>query len=168
MNAYRSSGFTLTEMMISLAILGILFAGAFPSYGAWMQSGQIRTAAESLEAGLQLARSEAVSRNARVSSTLSGNDWSVDTVSPVQNIQSRKGAEGTSNVAINSPQSTVTFNGMGRIVPPTNVTFSVSNPAGGTCQAAGGQMRCLNVSVQVGGAIRLCDPALPSSNPQAC
>lgn len=168
MTVHRCRGFSLIEMLISLVILGILFAGALPSYGVWIQSGQIRTAAESLEAGLQLAHSEAVRRNARVSTTLTGNDWSVDTVSPAQNIQSRKGAEGSSNVAISSPQSTITFNGMGRIVPPTNLTFGVINPSGGACQTAGGPMRCLNVSVEVGGAVRLCDPALPSSNPQAC
>ena len=62
----RMRGFTIIELMITIAILGILLAIGLPSMGKMLQNGQIRTAAESAAAGLQFARNEAIRRNAPV------------------------------------------------------------------------------------------------------
>jgi type IV fimbrial biogenesis protein FimT len=169
----RQKGVSLIEMMIGLTILGMLLAISFPGYMTWIQNTQIRTATESVLNGLQLARAEAVRRNTQVSFTLTGNDWSVDVVSPARNIQSRNGNDGSKNVVVASNQNAITFNGLGRIspVPATNITFSVTNPAGGVCQVTSGIMRCLSVSVMTSGQVRMCDPALTLSaptNPQSC
>lgn len=56
-------GFTLVEMMVTLALVAIVFAMALPSAGAWIANSRIRNAAESLANGLQQARAEAVRRN---------------------------------------------------------------------------------------------------------
>ena len=55
----RARGVTLIEMLIGLTVLGILLMLGMPSYTTWIQSTKIRAAAESLQAGLQLARAEA-------------------------------------------------------------------------------------------------------------
>ena len=62
----RLKGFTLVELLIGIAIIGILLALAAPNFAVWIQNSKIRTAAESIQNGLQLARAEAVRRNAQV------------------------------------------------------------------------------------------------------
>lgn len=90
-----------------------------------------------------------------------------DTTAPFI-IQSRSGTEGSGTVTVTAGQSTFVFSGLGRTTNIAGtVTISVSNPAGGACMPAG-PVRCLNVIVATGGQSRLCNPALPSSNPQGC
>jgi type IV fimbrial biogenesis protein FimT len=62
----HARGISLIEILIGLAILGIGMAWGVPSYSVWMQNLQIRNMAESIVSGLQVARSEAISRNGPV------------------------------------------------------------------------------------------------------
>jgi len=59
----RPRGFTLVELMVTIAVLGLLMLATLPSVGVWLRNAEIRTAAESLQSGLQKARAEAVRRN---------------------------------------------------------------------------------------------------------
>jgi type IV fimbrial biogenesis protein FimT len=54
---------TLIEIMVAVTIVVILLAAAMPSFSEWIQNSKIRTAAESIQNGISLARSEAVHRN---------------------------------------------------------------------------------------------------------
>ena len=63
MNHSTQRGFSLIEIAVSLAVMGILLASAMPSIGAWMGNTRIRNTAESINEGLQKARTEAVRRN---------------------------------------------------------------------------------------------------------
>jgi type IV fimbrial biogenesis protein FimT len=63
-------GVTLIEIMIGLVIIAILFGLAANNYSDWIQNQQIRTAAMSIENGLQTARGEAVKLNGSVRFTL--------------------------------------------------------------------------------------------------
>ncbi|MGH8670601.1 MAG: pilus assembly FimT family protein, partial [Burkholderiales bacterium] len=60
---HSQSGMSLIELLIGLAIFGILITKGLPSYSLWIQNTQIRATAESIQAGLHAARSEAVTRN---------------------------------------------------------------------------------------------------------
>jgi type IV fimbrial biogenesis protein FimT len=60
------SGITLVELMVTLAILGLVLVAAFPSVTSWMRNNQIRTAAIAVLNGLNKARNEAVRRNSNV------------------------------------------------------------------------------------------------------
>ena len=62
----HDSGFTLIELMITLAVLGILISLAVPEFRLAIQNAQIRRAAESAMNGINLARAEALRRNAVV------------------------------------------------------------------------------------------------------
>jgi len=77
MKAY-SRGFTLIELAVTLAIVAILYAQAAPSFTAWVHNAQIRTAAESMQSGLQLARAEAMRRNRSVLF------WLISTANPAR------------------------------------------------------------------------------------
>ena len=59
-------GFSLIELMVALAVLGLLLALAMPMFGTMIQNSRIRTSAEAIQNGLQLARAEAVRRNQQV------------------------------------------------------------------------------------------------------
>jgi type IV fimbrial biogenesis protein FimT len=81
-------GVTLIELAVVLAVVAILFATAAPSFSAWVHNAQIRTAAESMQNGLQLARAEAIRRNRSVMFWLTSTatplaaDWLVGCANP--------------------------------------------------------------------------------------
>jgi len=186
----------LIELMIGLAVAAILLGLAVPNFSIFIQNTRIRNAAESIQNGLMLARSEAVRRNANVRFVLgTGSSWTVgcETANAdcPASIQARSAAEGstdsivaTSEVAsdgtVNTSPTftdTVSFNGLGRVVPSTlpvgsHAFFDVMNSSGAaSCAVSGGDMRCLQVVVTSGGQVRMCDPKLHLSNPsdpQAC
>ncbi len=59
MRGTRGAGFSLVELMVTLAVLAIVVAIAVPSYRMLIRSSQLSTATNELVAGFALARSEA-------------------------------------------------------------------------------------------------------------
>ena len=62
----RSEGFTLLELLVTVAVAAILMAIAIPSYRQYVISSQRADASTSLFASLQRARSEAITRNSSI------------------------------------------------------------------------------------------------------
>ena len=63
------AGFSLVEVLVVVAILGILTAIAAPSMGAMIRNQRLKTAAFDMFASLSFARSEAIKRNTPVTLT---------------------------------------------------------------------------------------------------
>jgi type IV fimbrial biogenesis protein FimT len=63
---HRLQAFTLLELMIALAIAGIVGALAVPAFGTWLAAQAVQGRAEALLYALELARSEAIRRGDRV------------------------------------------------------------------------------------------------------
>jgi type IV fimbrial biogenesis protein FimT len=187
-------GVSLIELMVAIAVFAILIMAGLPSFNTWMQNSQIRTTAEAIQNGLSVARGAAVQRNTQVRFQLASTtdstcalsttvpnwvvslddpsgacDVTASDVTAPRIIQIRTTAEGTRNAVVVASQSTVIFNGLGRVtpVPAGNITIDISNPTGGTCATAG-PMRCLRVVVSTGGQVRMCDPGFPATDPQGC
>ena len=64
--AMRSNGYTLLELMITIAIVGILVAVGIPSFRVFSANAARREASTALYSAFQRARSEALARNAAV------------------------------------------------------------------------------------------------------
>jgi len=60
-----ANGFTLIELMVAVAVLGILLAIGIPSFQATMTSSQLTTQANEFLASLASARSEAIKNGSR-------------------------------------------------------------------------------------------------------
>ena len=61
-----SRGFTMVELMITVAVMAIVAAIATPTMTAMINNGRVAGQTEELVSSLQLARAEAIRRNARV------------------------------------------------------------------------------------------------------
>ena len=75
MQTKRQKGFTLIELMITLVVLVIALSIAVPNFAAWIKNNRIDAATRTLAGTLNLARSEAVSRQT-VITVNSGGNWS--------------------------------------------------------------------------------------------
>lgn len=173
------SGASLIEFMVAFVVLGILVSAGVPAFRDWLINSQVRTATDAVKDGLQLARAEAVKRNAPVRLSLpdpTRSGWLIETLDRTTAtwtaVQQRNAGEGTAGVLVAASQATVTFVGSGGVMPlPAQaITIDVSHPAGGSCQtvSGGGEVRCLRVTVAAGGQVRMCDPAAQPTNPAAC
>lgn len=158
-------GFSLVEMMIVVAILGILASMAIPGFGTWMRNLQVRNAAESVLTGIQKARTEALMRNASVSFAIGADTgWTVVLVADGTTIESRVATEGSLDVSrVETPPgaTSLVFNNLGIVTnatPIQQLDFTIAN---GT--------RPLRVVVGAGGGARLCDPTVAAgSRASAC
>jgi len=64
---YRSGGFTLIELIITLAVLGIVLAFGVPAFNGVIENSRVTTQANTLLGAVNYARSEAVKRGETVS-----------------------------------------------------------------------------------------------------
>lgn len=162
-----------------LTIVGISLALGLPSISEWIQNSRIRTAAESVQSGMQTARNEAVRRNARVEFILanpgvaSGTGWQVRVLNPDTIIQESPDGEGSAGVVLTPTPANadkVTFDGLGRRQSPNTdgtpvmTSVAIDNPA-----MTSALRRNLRIDISSGGEIRMCDPNVSSStDPRKC
>lgn len=193
----RQGGVSLVELLIGIAIVSLLMVMGAPSFNLWIQNTQVRTAAESIQNGLQIARTEAVRRNAKVRFNLTDAGgtvaWSVDCVTVTANcptgIQTRNGGEGGTNarvgISVTALPSPIPANHFNTAIAagtglPAGVTFdgigrvpSANVGADITridvTNAARADARRMVIIIGTGGQTRMCDPAIAlATNPQGC
>ena len=60
----KDSGFTMTELMVTIAVVAILASLAIPNFFAWLPNYRLKSGAEEIQSVLQLARFTAIKENA--------------------------------------------------------------------------------------------------------
>lgn len=79
----QQRGFTLIELMVTVAIMAILAAIAYPSFTDLIERNRLKGATEGLFADLQFAKAEAIKRNQDVTLTATtGTSWKYDITLP--------------------------------------------------------------------------------------
>lgn len=68
-------GFTLTELIITIAIMGLLMAIAIPNYNQWQRKNLVEKQTREMLADLNVARLDSVYRKARHSIVLNPTDY---------------------------------------------------------------------------------------------
>jgi len=183
----RQRGFSLVELLIAVALIGILTALGMSGYTAWIQNTRIRNAAESIQSGIQMARAEAVKRNVSVQFDLRGTKsaWTVCVTPGVPGscpdpddattIQSRVAKEGSSaDITVTaSDAGPFVFNSFGALTSPAptaaNNLVSIAVDIN-TSVLSAAESRDLRIVIGVGGITKMCDPALAvgGTDPRRC
>lgn len=160
----RSSGFTLVELMVVVAIVAITATLAAPNFAQMLANYRVRSAAEGILTALNFARAEAVRRNSPVSFSLSAGSsgWTVSQVSSTATLQTHSNNEPATSVTSGTAATAVTFLPTGLVQAGTQLgQVTVSSPVDGS------QTRRINVFG--GGLIRMCDPGITGGNdPRRC
>jgi len=180
-------GFSLIELMVTVAVVAILATVAVPAFSTWIQNTKTRSTAEALQNGMRLAKTEAVRRSRLVDFRLTagtpakdaatsktGSNWYVqqnsallaaDATDAAYNlyVQGSSLAGANANVTVAGDVDTLTFTSLGRLgnTGAASYKFDVANPGGD---------RALRIIVTQSGQIRMCDPKIVLSNttPTGC
>jgi type IV fimbrial biogenesis protein FimT len=176
-SAYREAGFSLVEVMVVTAIIGILVVTGISWGQNYTANNRVRSAAESLQTALATARNEAIKRNRIVTLVLDGTaqEWRVEAINrrpppgPATETEViRRGSYlDTREITVTPTNLTITFDAFGRPDAARNFVFESQNRV---CQALpGGNIRCLRVALNAGGQATTCDPVLLYANdPRGC
>ena len=185
----------MVEIVVALAIIAMLMALAAPSSAIWIQNTRLRSAAESVSTGLQMARVEALKRNTLVSFQMtdaSSTAWTVclydalaDACSAAAGavLASRSASEDASTTTLgtdtvlsdtsiaipggtNVPAAT-TFDSFGRLATTAPNNAMRVDVRNGMLSFA--DERRMVILINLGGQVRMCDPKLTkATNPQGC
>lgn len=111
----RNAGFSLVELMVTVAVIAILAAVATPSLVSVVNNNRLAAQSNEMVASLQIARSEAVRMNAQVSVCRSTNGTSCAAAGPwtrwivISGTQVLRDSSVRAPVQITSGAATVTF-----------------------------------------------------------
>lgn len=188
-------GLTLIELVVVLALLGIALVAALPSISSWMRNLQLRSSAESIRAGVERARMEALRRNTQMGFWLVNDsagaltaNCALSTSGPawVVSIEDPSSKCGVAPSASVSPRA---VDGWAPGPSANTVQVAAIDAAGdsassavfnslGQLQAGGivridvtdanGQATALRIMVSSSGSVRMCTPSAPSGDPRQC
>ncbi|HET9047431.1 MAG TPA: GspH/FimT family pseudopilin [Chiayiivirga sp.] len=127
----RVRGFTLVELIITIAVASIILAIAIPSFRSMMSANNVTNTYNDLLAALRTARAEAVTRNApiRVKATTSSwnGGWDVLTANNTA-VRSYPARDAQYAVTPNPTVTEVSFDGRGALA--AQACFEVKDSSG--------------------------------------
>jgi prepilin-type N-terminal cleavage/methylation domain-containing protein len=163
---YPQRGFTLIELIVAMAVFGILVTIAVPSFTSMMDSIRVKRAADAISAFMVNAKSEAIKRNTRVrvvfQSASGGASWcaGMTTANTCDCLATPNTCtlDGVDRVLTGSSYQNIVLNN------PADGTVFAFSPNRGTVNSGNAQVQSDNglqvrVVVTGTGRIRLCSPS---------
>lgn len=170
----KQRGIGVIEIVVCLAVLGILILRGLQPLVVWLQNQQLRRSSDDMVDGVLIAHGEAIHRNLPVEISFGpGTGWTVREVTSGAVIQTQEGLPDAALRALNGvPATTVTFDSLGGVAAnadgsPPVTKIDVTHPAAGACQPSGA-LRCLRLTISAEGRPRVCDPLATSRDPRRC
>jgi len=157
----RRAGLTLIELMVAVAILGVIAMMAAPSFTGFVARAKLRGAAQEVFADMQYARSESVQKNQVFQVEFSANGyevWRMDRVVP---------ANHDASTAVNpNPVKAVYWSDSGTSLTGGSAMVVTYNPVRASATIANGPLEIahsatsgtLQVTVNTTGRAELCSP----------
>jgi len=135
-----SRGFTLIELMVTIAVLAVVIAIAAPSFTSVIQSNRTTALHHEVLGALQLARSEAVKRRTDVivcrtedqADCDNGTDWTAGWLIREVGGDVVKVWDPVAGMALTGPDDGVIFRSSGMAEAVTNFTTTTSSCTSGT------------------------------------
>jgi type IV fimbrial biogenesis protein FimT len=138
-------GFTLVELVTAMAVTAILVAVAMPSFRNFSANASVRTASYTMIGSLNLARSEAIKRNAIATVTPAGPGWAQGwTVSVAGQVLQQVPALRTGTTVAAGAPAAIAFDPNGRLSGFAGTAALTLAAAAGGASA----QRCVTVGVE--------------------
>jgi len=165
MRGLRSRGFTLVELMVTVAVVAIVSVVAYPNFQGVLRSNRVATASNELVSSLSLARVEALRSPggagvcASADGASCGTDWNTgwmvwidsngngerDTGSTPERVVKYVQGRGNASIAESDGAAKFLFDRRGRLTAGSAATLSVQ--PGDACPAGSDFVRELTLSV---------------------
>lgn len=143
-------GFTLIELGVTIAIIGVLAVAALPVFASYLANAQLREAANVVLANAMWARNEAIKLNTTATLKVSGQTLQVSTTdSGAPTVLRSAPLPGT----VQSADFVASFDSAGRLTPfGTQLTLALTSPK----YACSEDVRCPSVRFDAGGVVSIC------------
>lgn len=168
----KTRGFSLVELCVTIAVLGVLLALAAPSMGQMLTNSRIKSTKEQILAGINSAKSEAIRNNTSLRVALNSTTLTTsrkDTSAVLKTLT----ISGASSVSVGAVSFFI--DSLGRVSdtgvatdPPIAVWSTDIMPASGvdSCSA---EQPCYRIQVLSGGLVKACNPSQGDANdPSYC
>lgn len=121
----RAGGFTLTEIIVALAIIAILTAIAIPNWSTLLPTYALNSAARQVQSELHRLKSRAVAENANFRLVLSGSSYTIEKYSGGS--YAATGDSKTLPDGITASATTVGFTSRGTSIDSSEQTITLCN-----------------------------------------
>ena len=117
------------ELLLVIAIAGVLASLALPNFSQFIGTQKIRGASYDLTAAIIFARSEAIKRNGGVDMVQTGGNWNKGwTITSGATTLGSQGAYSNLAITDSAALGTLTFSNDGRVATGTSFTINLSTP----------------------------------------